>query len=106
MKRDGRVRKGIRNAIMTHVRIPTSTTETTEWAIIAPFGDPPLVSSGDSGAWCYSPKADAFELQLLGMVFARSVDWSMCYVTPMKVILEDIQEQTGLCVRLPETVEA
>jgi hypothetical protein len=37
-----------------------------------------------------------------GMVFSGLKDHTLSYVTPMEVIIEDIREQTGMCVRLPQ----
>jgi hypothetical protein len=100
LKRDGSIGKAVRNGVETHVKFPQSTRVSTEWALFVP-PEYDLATACDSGAWCCTTKGVA-QLEVLGMLFGALTDTRLCFITPMKVIMEDIQEQTGLSVRLPD----
>ena len=104
--REGAWFKGVRNEIRSHVLMSPRRTETTEWALIPSHTPQRTVQYGDSGAWCFTSIAeDMQDVRAIGMIFGGPEDASVSYVTPMEVIVEDIREQTGMCVRLPQCPE-
>ena len=100
--RAGKLRAVWRNEIRSHIRVDGSPTETTEWLIIPHSLEKIVVEPGDSGAWCLVPThPEKNEMLVAGMIFAGDRHRGLGYVTPIDVVFEDIQEKTGLCVRLP-----
>ena len=70
--------------------------ESTECAFVSGPGNDLFALPGDSGAFVLA-EADA---ALVGMVLAGNLGTEWAYVSPITMILADIEERTGCRVRL------
>ncbi|EPS43330.1 hypothetical protein H072_2684 [Dactylellina haptotyla CBS 200.50] len=80
---------GVISCIPHGINLMENGTTTSEWTIVG-HKNREFAEGGDSGSWVLNTKGE-----LVGMVFAENEDLHLAYLTPIKLILEDIKRQTG-----------
>jgi hypothetical protein len=78
------------NSIKSGVRLPGSPGETYEHLYLAMNGGSTFGLSGDSGSWVLDSLG-----RLVGLLLAGQEATNHCYVTPISVVIEDIETSLG-----------
>ncbi len=84
--------------IRSHVRLPESSSETREQVFLAPSGSRhPFSEEGDSGAWVFDMLGN-----LGGLLVAGHLKTGWTYVTPISVVIADIEARLECKVMIPD----
>ena len=90
--RGGSINRVVKSAIKSHVDMKDTKDHTTERLLLGTAGRPVSIP-GDSGCWVVT-RAPSLTLGVAGMVLGGPGDNSeWCYMTPMDVLLADIEKK-------------